>query len=368
MSASAIYLIVSAALFGLYLLRCILRAGWHGSHKEVLSYVSLQPISVIIACYNEEAYICRRLESLMAEEDWIQGSEIIVISSGCTDNTNFILKHFQHYPFIKIVTPEERWTKIKSINYAVELARHDLLLFSDCRQTVKAGSVKRLVRRFTHEDIAVVGARLKDNHGNRLCSIPRQLINFISLCESVAGCSVNLHGALYAQRKKCFIPIPEDIIFDDLFVVASTMAQQKRVIHEPRAIIYDIAFERYYSRERIERLVRGLLLFTDNHFELIRKMPVGRRISFLLFKYFKLALPVWTAALISSLFYDCTFLTWQCASLMGTVLISFLSIRKMRRALLVLLHINVFFAWEAFSYYFRNHRSVDWKKLIVSKS
>ena len=46
------------------------------------------PVSVIIACYNEEKYIRNKILSFLDPEEWIEGSEIIVISAGSTDKTN----------------------------------------------------------------------------------------------------------------------------------------------------------------------------------------------------------------------------------------------------------------------------------------
>jgi hypothetical protein len=87
-------------------------------------------------------------------------------------------------------------------------------------------------------------------------------------------------GALYAQRKSVYRTIPTDTIFDDLFVAVSTIVQGRRVIQEKEAIIYDVELYRYYNKERLERLARGLLMFLCNHTALIMQLPLGVLIRF----------------------------------------------------------------------------------------
>lgn len=51
----------------------------------------MQPVSIIIAAYNEEDFIRDKLLFFLGKNEWIPGSEIIVVSSGSIDGTNTIL-------------------------------------------------------------------------------------------------------------------------------------------------------------------------------------------------------------------------------------------------------------------------------------
>ena len=86
------------------------------------------PVSIIIACYNEDRYLKEKLETLLAPDEWIAGSEIIVVSTGSTDGSNAILQSFAHRPEVTILF-ENRITKIEALNKAVPLAQHDYLVF-----------------------------------------------------------------------------------------------------------------------------------------------------------------------------------------------------------------------------------------------
>ena len=177
-------------------------------------------------------------------------------------HTNAILKEFRHHSDIVLMIYEEHFTKIECVNRAAARSKNDILVFSDCRQRMKSGSIKRLLYNFDDQSIGTVTAtliNLKDGKASRI----RSVLNRVAFSESIKGSCLNVFGALYAQRKSVYRTIPTDIIFDDLFVVVSTIVQHKRLVQENEAIIYDVNFNRYYNKE--SKGSQRLLLFLCNH-------------------------------------------------------------------------------------------------------
>lgn len=183
------------------------------------------PVSLILTCFNEEPFIAKKISSLLDERNWIKGSEIIVATGGSSDSTNAELKIFNDHPFISVYFFEHRISKIQGVNYAVSKARNDFLVFSDFRQDMKPGAIASLLRNFSDPTVGTVSGTLVDTFNSRNPSFTRSLLNTMAINESQRSSSLNVFGALYAQRKECFVEIPEDILFDDLFVTASTLAQ-----------------------------------------------------------------------------------------------------------------------------------------------
>jgi len=331
--------------------------------KHNLDKAPIQPISIIMSVYNEENYIQSRIESFISDEEWIEGSEIIVVSCGSTDHTDEMLHEYANNPKIRVIIESQRYSKIWSVNKAVGLARHDILVFSDCRQKIKPGSVRKLIQHFGDPSIGTVNSTLLNGAEKSHFSM-RNLLNWVHNCESRSGSSLNIYGALYAQRKSVFRPIPEDILFDDLFVVVSTLVQKKRLITEKNAVIYDLPFETYYRKNRIQRLVRGLLVFLSRHFRLIRQLPVGTMIRFLILKYLKLFLPFLLLLAIPSM----SVVAYRNFSSVAWVLVSgivgvFLVIKPIRRMIWHFIVINLYFLKATIQFLFCGKTYVSWEKL-----
>ncbi|ASS48010.1 MAG: hypothetical protein CHH17_04505 [Candidatus Fluviicola riflensis] len=324
------------------------------------------PVSIIIACYNEERYLREKLETLLAPDEWIAGSEIIVVSTGSTDRSNSILQSFAHRPEVTVLF-ETRITKIEALNKAVPLAKHDYLVFSDCRQYMKPGSVKELVANLNDERVGTVTCTILDTRERP--TFFRRLYLFLAKCDSKAGSTFNLYGALYAQRKDAFRAIPEHLLFDDFFVAVSTLGQKKRLIQEENAVLYDIPFPHYYHRERIERLARGLLIFLFNNYSLIGKIPLKTRIRLLIYKYLKLLLPFLAlvfAATSLVLFHE-TLLSVTTLFVITTLVLLVFTSTNLTQHVWLILKINVYFFSALWGYAFLNRRSKHWKPLTIRR-
>ena len=327
------------------------------------------PVSIIIACYNEEHYIRSKIESFIDPDEWIEGSELIIVSGGSTDRTNGILAEYSNNKNIKLIFLEHRVTKIIGVNLAVAHSKHDILVFSDCRQRMKKGSVRRLIAPLGNPEIGTVSCTLKDDRENDKMSFIRNMMNWIAFNESSSRSSLNLFGALYAQCKSVYRTIPDDILFDDLFVTVSTMIQRKKLIQVKEAVIHDIRFEHYYKKERIERLARGLLIFLFLHKKLFFQLPVGLFFRFTAYKYLKLALPF-----ILCIMLFCALVLAVSSFHLALFLIAFgfililMAIPKTRNALILFTRVQFYFMTATLKFLFLNERSIAWSKLKASSA
>ncbi|HYG50935.1 MAG TPA: glycosyltransferase [Flavobacteriales bacterium] len=86
-----------------------------------------QPVNILISCYNEEKHVKQRSDTFLHEDEWIEGSEIIVVWDGSTDGTNAILRQFDIEGRIKAVILSRHCSKIKSLNQIVPLAKNENL-------------------------------------------------------------------------------------------------------------------------------------------------------------------------------------------------------------------------------------------------
>lgn len=326
-----------------------------------------QAISIIIACSNEESFIRQKINSFLDAEEWIDCSEIIIVCNNSTDRTQEVLAEFSSHPYITVIIEKGPSSKIRSINRAVKIATNQILVFSDCRQVMKKGSVKELVANFNDPEVGTVNSTLIDNKNGKGYSI-RSVLNFISDCESRSGSSLNVFGALYAQRKEVFKDFPEDMLFDDLFVVVSTLIQKKRLISEKNAVIYDLPFKNYYGSNRIQRLARGLLIFLFKHHDLIRQLNFETRLRFIIFKYLKLILPFSLLIMAVDSIYMFSKMALQIDIALIILVCGFFIFRSSRSLLLQILRINYNFMIATIQFLFFNNRTNKWDKLKVTKN
>ncbi len=333
------------------------------SIKCDLNYIP--QVSIIVACYNEERYIKEKIETLLSPENWIAGSQLILVSTGSSDRTNEILSQFEQKEGVNIIYGK-RMTKIEALNDAVSLAKYEILVFSDCRQYMKPGSIKQLISYLADESVGTVSCTMMDTVERP--SFFRRLYLYLAKIDSRHGSSLNLYGALYAQRKSVFRPIPNHLLFDDFFVAVSTLSQQKRLVQAPEAILYDVPFNTYYNRERIERLARGLLIFFFNNYKMVRLIPLPIRLRLLIYKYLKILLPViviiWFICFVLLFGNIIPFIFWIIP--IGVIIILSL-FHKIRNYLFLIIRIQVFFFYALFGYIFLNRRFKYWDKLRVRR-
>lgn len=326
-----------------------------------------EPVSIILTCYNEENYIKQRIVYFLDPNEWIENSEIIVISTGSTDRTDKILHEFKDDFRVKILILENRLSKIKTLNRFVNECKNDIIVFSDCRQIIEKNAVKNLVRHFSDLTINVVSSTLKDTKNKDRISVFRQLLNRIAIWESKTGSSLNLFGALYAQRKSAFRHFPESLLFDDLYVVVSTLKQNKRLIQDSDVVIKDVDFNHYYQKDRIERLVRGLLIFLHSEKKLIFSLRKKDLLRFLHFKYLKLLMPFFLLIGCLEFFYFYSENSIVLTSVLIVGLFTFI-LPSLRKIVSQFIKINHYFATSILKFYWKKERNNSWKPLNVSET
>ncbi|MEP1095442.1 MAG: glycosyltransferase [Cyclobacteriaceae bacterium] len=109
-------------------------------------------ISVIIPTLNEEFYLPRTIENTFLSAEDPQDLEVLVVDAGSSDNTLRTIEKLGVRIFSK---PEFALKKFQSLNYGIEQAKGETLLFLDADTTLPKAFDKHI--RKTLEDKAMVG-------------------------------------------------------------------------------------------------------------------------------------------------------------------------------------------------------------------
>lgn len=203
-------------------------------------------ITVIIAAYNEEKDIARKLGAVL-EQDYPADRRKVIVTSDCsTDRTHEIVRTFADRGVELVVLPE-RAGKTAAQNLAVTKARGEILVFTDATTELADGAFVKLVEPFSDPSIGCTGAQLEYRsdagsavgHGGGLYWRYEKRVKEL---ESRANSLIGVSGCLYAVRRSIYQPIAPDLISD--LVIALDVCERGCVSHYvPEAVAYELTNE-----------------------------------------------------------------------------------------------------------------------------
>lgn len=210
------------------------------SPEELLDH-SVAPqlrCSVGVTAYNEQANIARLLDALLNQSlRQVQISEIIVVASGCTDNTVPIVESYAaRNPRIRLFTQQRREGKTAAINVFLSHAQEDICVLESGDTLPHEDAVEHLVRMFADPTVGMTGAHKTP------VNTPDHLVGLFThlrlRLEHQLCLEIPRLGEMIAFRK-VFDRIPPDVAMDEAFVEALVVRRGMQVRYAPDAIVYN---------------------------------------------------------------------------------------------------------------------------------
>jgi len=207
--------------------------------------------SVGITAHNEEANIGRLLHAMLDQQlDEAEISEIIVVASGCTDNTCDIVRGLEaQEPRIKLLVQDEREGKVSAVNLFLQHAQEDICVLESGDTLPGEETVENLVKMFRDPQVGMAGAHKVP------VNVPDQVVGYLSHLRLTLEHSLCLEiprlGEMIAFRK-VFNQIPPDVAMDEAFVEALMIQRGLQVRYAPDAMVYNMGPEtlRDFVRQR----------------------------------------------------------------------------------------------------------------------
>lgn len=189
------------------------------------------PISVVIAVYNGEATLARKLEATLAL-DYPGRVEILVASDGSTDATNRIAESFASRGVV-LVALDARRGKEAAQAAAIAKARGEILVFTDVTAELAPGALAAIVRPFADPAVGCVSSEDQvDSDGGEGAYVRFEMA--LRRLENEATGLVGLSGSFFAVRRELGSPWPIDLASD--FRSALEAARRGlRAVSEPEA-------------------------------------------------------------------------------------------------------------------------------------
>ena len=238
--------------------------------RAALGY--LPNISILIAAYNEEAGIEKKLEQTLALNYPRDKMEIIVLSDGSTDRTEGIVKTLADQG-VRLLRVPDRKGKTNAQNFGARAARGEILIFSDATTVYHPMALQYLVCNFADPRIGAVSGRYQyfDPNGDSATGLGTiafwNFENLIKTMQSrirtISGCC----GCIYAVRSSVYTALAPDVI-SDLVQPLWAIRKGYYVTFEDRALAYEettrSAGQEFSMRVRVvTRGIRGLLSVPD---------------------------------------------------------------------------------------------------------
>jgi len=215
----------------------------------------LPAVTVLVAAHNEEDNIAKRIENLLASDYPEDKLEIVVVCDGCSDRT---VPMAQSYRDVKVLDLPRRG-KASAINEGVCHASGEVIVFADARQRFAPDAIRRLVSILVCSGAGAVGGELVliDREGApRAMGAYWAYEKLLRRLEAYVDSPLQCSGAIYAIRREHFVPMPEGLVLDDMWVPLHVMRRGYLILFDPLAKAFDTVTDTY-DRE-FRRKVRTL--------------------------------------------------------------------------------------------------------------
>lgn len=261
--------IIAYSYVGFFVL--LVLVGWL-RNRQVRKEAITPSVSLIIAAYNEEKSIRKKIENSLALDYPAEQFEIIIASDGSDDKTGEIVEEYAARGVILHSWP--RRGKIFAVKDSVAQARGEIVVFSDANTLYHSQSIRNLVMNFADPEIGGVCGNQK--HIKHLDEMKQDNIGkgetlywnydkWLKKMETLTGSIVAADGAIYAIRRELF-RMPATIAVTDDFAISTAVVEQGfRLVFDSEALAFEkpmaVAEQEFNRKIRImNRGLRGVLL------------------------------------------------------------------------------------------------------------
>ena len=218
----------------IYLLQLVV---YHERYTHKAEYTP--PVSIIVAAFNEEKHITRRLQNLFDLAYPRDKMEIIVASDGSTDRTVAAAAAF---PGVTVLAFPENRGKAAVHNDAARQAKHEILVFTDAETEFAPDFLSHLLQplRWPRVGATVGNLSYRGQNGAMAASegLFFQLEKLLRLWESRLGLLATATGACMAVRRRLWQDLGP-IDDSDFTTPLDVILQGSEVVYVQAALAFD---------------------------------------------------------------------------------------------------------------------------------
>ncbi|MDQ5872800.1 MAG: glycosyltransferase [Acidobacteriota bacterium] len=209
-----------------------------GGESADAQVVEPPSVEVLIAAFDEEDVIRRRVENALAQSH--AGALTVSIGcDGCRDRTADRARESGDGR-VRVEEFPVRRGKAAVLNDLVAAARADVLVFTDANSTFADGAIARLADRFADPKVGAACGRLVLEPAAGSEATPETEFwdreTRVKEAEGKLGVCLGGNGAIYAARRRLVRPLPAGTALDDFLIPARIAAEGWSVVFEPDAV------------------------------------------------------------------------------------------------------------------------------------
>jgi cellulose synthase/poly-beta-1,6-N-acetylglucosamine synthase-like glycosyltransferase len=210
---------------------------------QIREQVNTPFISIIVACYNEEARIAAKLVDCLALSYPSDRIEILIASDGSTDSTEQIVEECAaRDPRVRLLQSAGRVGKSGVQNLAAEEAQGEILLFTDAETLTRPDMLRQIAEDFSDARVGLVAPIVQfgrfDDPVSKGQGAYWRFELLLRQFESDLGILATASGAALAVRRNVFRAIPSQY-GDDCIIPLDVCLQGYRVLQDPRCVVSD---------------------------------------------------------------------------------------------------------------------------------
>jgi cellulose synthase/poly-beta-1,6-N-acetylglucosamine synthase-like glycosyltransferase len=193
-------------------------------------------VTIVVAAYNEEASIARRLQNLLELDYPRDKLELVVSSDASSDRTEEIALQ---YPEVTVIA-NPRGGKVAAQDRAVRQTSGEIVAFSDANCTWSPDALRTLVRAFADPSVAYVCGRLKilAADGSNKEGLYWRYELAVRDAESRLASVTGGNGSIYAVRRSDYVEV-DPRFGHDLSLPYLMVQRGRRAVYEPGAVAFE---------------------------------------------------------------------------------------------------------------------------------
>lgn len=220
-------------------------------------------LTVGICAYNEGKNIGKLLHNILSEQALPSNAEVLLVCSGCTDDTVAIAqKHAALDCRVKVHLESERKGKASAVNHILSKAAGSVILFLSADTLPKRGSLPSLTKKLRSPNVGIVsGNPIPVNSPNSLVGrLTRLLWGFHNhVFRELNDAGLARHATeIFCIRKGIVDKIPSETVNDDAYIAVTAKKKGWLIKYEADAqvsICGPKTFQEYFQQRR--RIIFG---------------------------------------------------------------------------------------------------------------
>jgi biofilm PGA synthesis N-glycosyltransferase PgaC len=225
--------------------------------REVTSPAFIPEVTLIVAAYNEEDFIEKKIENSLGLDYPAEKLNFLFITDGSSDNSPAIVKRFAQ---IQLLHQPERKGKAAALNRAIQFVKTPVVIFTDANTLLNKECIRNIVRHYNKPKTGGVAGEKKVIAQNQASAVETgegtywQYESLLKKLDAEFYTVVGAAGEIFSIRTELFRPLKENTITDDFMISMNVCGLGYRVAYEPKA--YAIEAASASMKEEAKRKIR----------------------------------------------------------------------------------------------------------------